>query len=188
VGLIGFSRTVFSVMTALTQGHNVVTAAAICDGIQAGYLEYMLGAGSTTGSVVQSEYDPMIGAAPFGEGLLKWLRNSPNFNLDKVKAPLMIQAFGADSGLFLWEPYAGLSYLHKPVDFLVLKTDEHVITNPQERLVTQGVNLDWFRFWLQGYEDPEPGKSPQYRRWEALCDMQNAEKTGGTSYCVPTKR
>jgi hypothetical protein len=29
-------------------------------------------------------------------------------------------------------------------------------------------NLDWFRFWLQGYEDPDESKRPQYVRWRAL--------------------
>jgi len=29
-------------------------------------------------------------------------------------------------------------------------------------------NLDWFRFWLQGYEDPDPDKHQQYVRWHAM--------------------
>jgi len=28
--------------------------------------------------------------------------------------------------------------------------------------------MDWFRFWLQGYEDPDPAKAEQYKRWGEL--------------------
>jgi hypothetical protein len=54
----------------------------------------------------------------------------------------------------------------------MINTDEHVITNPVERLASQGLTVDWFRFWLQGYEDPDPTKTEQYRRWRELRKMQ----------------
>jgi hypothetical protein len=38
------------------------------------------------------------------------------------------------------------------------------------RLVAQTGNVDWFRFWLQGYEDPDPTKQSQYARWRGLRD------------------
>ena len=89
----------------------------------------------------------MIGAAPFGEGLQQWLKRSPGFNLDKITTPLLINAEGrGDNLLEMWEPYAGLRYLHKPVDPIILNTDEHVLTNPAVRLASQGGSVDWFRF------------------------------------------
>ncbi len=57
---------------------------------------------------------------------------------------------------------------HKPVELVMLKTGEHEITNPAERLASQGGSVDWFRFWLQGYEDPDPAKADQYKRWREL--------------------
>jgi hypothetical protein len=33
-------------------------------------------------------------------------------------------------------------------------------------------NVDWFRFWLQGYVDTNPIKSAQYARWMALKKLQ----------------
>jgi hypothetical protein len=50
--------------------------------------------------------------------------------------------------------------------------DEHVITNPVERLASQGISVDWFRFWLQGYENPDPAKADQYKRWRELKKLQ----------------
>jgi hypothetical protein len=32
-------------------------------------------------------------------------------------------------------------------------------------LTVQGGAVDWFRFWLQDYEDPAPVKNEQYARW-----------------------
>ena len=73
---------------------------------------------------------------------------------------------------FMWEPYAALHYLHKPVELIILNTEEHVLTNPAVRLASQGGSVDWFRFWLQGYEDPNPSKAEQYQRWREMRKMQ----------------
>jgi hypothetical protein len=54
----------------------------------------------------------------------------------------------------------------------LVNTDEHVITNPVERLASQGLSVDWFRFWLQGYENPDPAKADQYKRWRELKKLQ----------------
>jgi hypothetical protein len=35
-------------------------------------------------------------------------------------------------------------------------------------------NLDWFRFWLQDYEDAAPEKREQYERWQGLRKLQCA--------------
>jgi hypothetical protein len=81
----------------------------------------------------------------------------------------LVVAAGGESLLYMmWEPYAGLRYLQKPVDLTLLNTDEHVLTNPAVRMASQGGSVDWFRFWLQDYEDPNPTKADQYARWREL--------------------
>jgi len=167
IGIIGFSRTCFSVMEMLTTSSLHLRAASITDGVMEDYLQYLLFADQLSG-----EADRMIGTPPFGEGLKQWLKRSPGFNLDKVSTPLLVNAEGPIDVLFMWQPYAGLHYLHKPVDFIMLNTDEHVLTNPAVRLASQGGSVDWFRFWLQGYEDPDPAKKEQYERWRGLRKMQ----------------
>jgi len=87
----------------------------------------------------------------------------------------------------MWEVYAGLRFLKRPVDLIMLNTDEHVLTNPAARMASQGGSVDWFRFWLQGYEDPSQEKAEQYRRWEKLCDMQVSQNPNQPSFCVRTK-
>jgi len=167
IGIVGFSRTCYYVMETLTTDSFHLRAASVTDGVMLDYFQYLL-------VDLSIEYDPMIGAKPFGVGLQQWLKRSPGFNLDKINTPLMVVGLGPVSLLTMWEPYAGLRYLHKPVDLIMLNTDEHVLTNPAVRLASQGGSVDWFRFWLQDYEDPDPSKAAQYARWRELKKMRDA--------------
>jgi dipeptidyl aminopeptidase/acylaminoacyl peptidase len=168
VGVIGFSRTCFHVMEMLTTSSFHVRAASITDGVMENYLQYML-----FPERFPTEANPTIGAPPFGQGLQEWLKRSPGFNLDKVGAPLLIVSREGPAGLLMmWEPYAGLYYLKKPVDLIMLNTDEHILTNPAIRMASQGGSVDWFRFWLQDYEDPISSKTEQYVRWRELRKMK----------------
>ena len=148
------------------------------DGVMENYFQYML---DPEGSA--HETNAIIGAEPFGAGLPQWLKRSPGFNLDKVATPLLVNTEGRGILLLgMWEPYAGLHYLHKPVDLIILNTDEHTLTNPAVRMASQGGSVDWFRFWLQDYEDPDPAKTEQYKRWRGLRKLQeeNERKSNGT--------
>lgn len=169
IGIIGFSRTCAYVMEMLTTGALHLKTASITDGMMGSYLQYMMSERFT-------DTESMIGAKPFGAGLQQWLKLSPTFNLDKVKAPLLVNAEGRSDVLFMWEPYAGLRYLEKPVDLIMLNTDEHVLTNPAVRMASQSGSVDWFRFWLQDYEDPDPAKVEQYKRWRELRKVQEANE------------
>jgi dipeptidyl aminopeptidase/acylaminoacyl peptidase len=167
IGIIGFSRTCFYVMEMLTTGSVRLKAASITDGVMGSYLQHMIwGGGHAT------DAEAVIGAKPFGQGLQEWIKRSPGFNLDRVNAPLLVNAEGRAGVLFMWEPYAGLHYLHKPVDLIMLNSNDHILTNPAVRMASQGGSVDWFRFWLQDYEDPDPAKAEQYNRWHELRTMQ----------------
>jgi len=178
IGIVGFSRTCFHVMEMLTTGSIRVKAASITDGFMVTYLQYMLASGD--GNRMAKEANPIIGAQPFGEDLQQWLKRSPGFNLDKITAPLLVVGEGPTSLLFMWEPYAGLRYLRKPVDLVMLHTDEHVLTNPAVRMASQGETVDWFRFWLKDEEDPDPAKAAQYVRWRKLRKLQEANENKST--------
>ncbi len=167
IGIIGFSRTCYYVMYMITDGLVHVKAAAVTDGVMGSYWQYI-----ANPERFSKEFNSMIGSAPFGEGLQLWLKRSPTFNIEKADTPLMIVGEGPYSLLFMWEPYAALRYLHKPVELMMLNTNEHVLTNPAVRMASQGGSVDWFRFWLQDYEDPDPAKAGQYNRWRELRKLQ----------------
>jgi hypothetical protein len=56
----------------------------------------------------------------------------------------------------------------KPVDLIYFPHGTHIHQAPLERLESQQGDVDWFRFWLQGYIDPNPSKCAQYLRWRRL--------------------
>ncbi len=171
VGIVGFSRTSYYVMEALTTSKLHFAAASISDGVDAGYFQYLIKI-DLDRDLNANEDEGMIGARPFAEGLQEWLRRSPEFNLDKVNTPLQVVALNRASVLLMWESYAGLRILNKPVDLIILPEGTHVLSNPAGRLASQGGTVDWFRFWLQGYEDPDPAKVKQYARWRELRKLQ----------------
>jgi dipeptidyl aminopeptidase/acylaminoacyl peptidase len=186
VGIIGFSRTCYYVMEALTRSSLHFSAATITDGVNEGYWQYIMEVDANSDSLAH-EANAINAATPWGAGLLLWLKNSPLFNMDKVTTPIQVVGEGRASVMSMWEPYALLRYQNKPVDLVMLNTEEHVLTTPAVRLASQGGTVDWMRFWLQGYEDPDTSKSEQYRRWESLCDRQAASNTGQPTFCVQAK-
>lgn len=187
IGLIGFSRTVYYVLEALTSNPVRFAAASVTDGVVYGYMEYL--SFLDFGENFEAHFaDAAIGARPFGAGLQVWLKRSPEFNMRKVTTPLLVMSLGRLSLFDMWEPYAVLRYLGKPVDLIMLNSDEHVLTNPAVRMASQGSSVDWFRFWLQGHESPNPVMAGEYRRWEKLCDMQKAQNPSHLTFCVPRRR
>jgi hypothetical protein len=85
-----------------------------------------------------------------------------------------VVASGRPYLVFMWEAYAALRLLKKPVDLILLAEDTHVLTNPAVRMASQGGTVDWFLFWLKGEEDFSPAKATQYARWRELRKLQSA--------------
>ncbi len=96
------------------------------------------------------------------------MARSPDFNLDRVRAPMRVVATAGDAVAEMWEPYAILEAMQRQVDLIILNSSEHVISDPKVRLAAQEGNVDWLRFWLQGYEDPAPSKTDHYLRWRKM--------------------
>jgi len=70
------------------------------------------------------------GAKPFGAGLEKWLSNAATFNLDRIQAPLRIEALGQVSLLGEWEIYSSLYQQGKPVDLVDIPDGQHILQKP----------------------------------------------------------
>ena len=166
VGLLGFSRTCYYVKYALTNSKQRFAAAVVSDGVDVGYMQYLVAAVARPQTA--SEFEAMIGSAPFGSGLQAWIERSPGFRLDRVRTPLLIQAFEPESLLDEWQWFAGLKRLGKPVGLLYLPTGTHVLVKPWDRRASEEATADWFWFWLLGKEDPDPAKGEQYARWNLL--------------------
>lgn len=185
VGIIGFSRTCWYVETALIHAPRRYAAASVTDGVDQSYVQAIMF------DVDRSPHEgtSIYGAAPFGTGLKKWIDSAPGFHFDRVQAPVMITAITAGSILEEWELYSSLRQQHKPVDFIYIPDGDHILQNPLERIASQQGNIDWFRFWLQDYEDPDPTKTSQYKRWEQLREMKKkiGDRSAGSSDSSSTR-
>lgn len=172
IGIIGFSRTCYHVLCAITDSPDSYAAATIADGVNYGYGQYLLTADQYGMAV---DYENNVGARPVGAGLNAWLQHCPTFHLDRIMAPLRIEAHDTFSLLSQWEVYAGLKAQRKPVDLVQLPYASHVVGRPVERMESQQGDVDWFRFWLKGEEDCDPAKAEQYARWRHLRELHEAD-------------
>jgi hypothetical protein len=168
VGIIGFSRTCWYVESTLVKDSGRFAAASIADGMDHGYMQSMLFDLDRPTSETQKLY----GAEPFGAGLEKWLTLSPPFNLNRVQTPVIITAIGPGSALAEWELYSSLHQQKKAVDLLYIPRGQHILQKPLDRLASQQMTVDWFRYWLQSYERPQPADPAQYERWGQLRDSR----------------
>jgi hypothetical protein len=170
IGLIGFSRTGLYVHYLLTHSRMAFRAAVIADGSDGGYTQYLQFLNAYPFTAADSEM--INGGAPFGGGLLLWLRSSPEFFLDQVKTPVLLQVTSTHNLPSMWAPYIGLKRLRKPVELMYLPTGSHIIEKPWDRLASQQSSVDWMAFWLKGEEDTNPLKTEKYRRWRELRKRQ----------------
>jgi len=168
VGIIGFSRASWYVETALEMYPKLFKAATIIDGIDQGYASYILLCPGLPSC--KNDHLAVNGGPPLGKELFHWLAVAPSFNLNRIQAPLRIEAIRWFSILQEWEIYSSLYQQRKPVDLIYIPDGQHILQQPQQRFVSQQGNVDWFRFWLQGYEAPDPAKKDEYQRWEQLTD------------------
>jgi dipeptidyl aminopeptidase/acylaminoacyl peptidase len=177
VGIIGFSRTCDNVMYAITQNPSLFAVATIANGFTYGPMGYFDIVDETVNNGAMKQWTLHYGGNPFADGQAAYLKENSIFNLRRVTAPLRIETHDPSIMLSDWESYAGLRSLGKPVDLIVLPYATHVVTMPVDVMESQQGDVDWFRFWLQGYEDPDHGKETQYIRWRHLRELKNANGT-----------
>jgi len=104
---------------------------------------------------------------PDGETAARWRELSPALNAARVKAPLLIQV--ADSEYLIGlQFYTALREHSKPVEMFIYADEWHLKNQPKHRYEIYQRNLDWFNFWLQDKEDPDPSKQEQYKRWRKM--------------------
>jgi hypothetical protein len=153
------------------------------------------------------EFDETYGGPPFGRTLKNWIDYSVSFNLDRIRTPLLMEEMGhgvstapgsqlepvaLDSSS---EVFSGLNHLNRPVELYLYPNEGHTPEHPQARLATMQRNVDWYRFWLQGYERLNPEDPSQYVRWEEMrrvqdeLDGQNRTiSTGPEKLTVPNEK
>jgi dipeptidyl aminopeptidase/acylaminoacyl peptidase len=96
-----------------------------------------------------------------------WQQISPALNIDKLTTPLLLQMPEQEYWGAL-EYYIPLRNKGAPTELYAFPQAPHNKVQPRQKLAAYDRNIDWFRFWLSDYEDPDISKAAQYSRWRAL--------------------
>jgi dipeptidyl aminopeptidase/acylaminoacyl peptidase len=184
VGIHGFSAYGIHVEQALVSDSIKLAAASVADASEYSAMNAVMWFGMPYPGMMSDER--MIGVPFWGDqNVATWVERDPTFHLDRVTSPLLIED---NQTSFPWfDVFARLRRQHRPVEFISLPGGDHVLSQPWQRLTAQEAVLDWYDFWLNGHEDPASAKHEQYARWEKLCDLQIAAKTGRAMFCVPSR-
>jgi hypothetical protein len=183
VGIHGYSRSSYWELYYLTHTSHPVAAGNCTDGVDMSYLQYLVFGMSSEGYAKTVELQN--GGKPWGKGLKSWSERAPGLLLDRIHTPLRLTAMSDPGGLLEeWEPFAGLRLQGKPVELFYQPDTVHNIVKPWERFASQQGTVDWFRFWLLGYERTEPvidaeetseQLRDQYARWHKLRALRDAD-------------
>jgi dipeptidyl aminopeptidase/acylaminoacyl peptidase len=132
----------------------------------AGFDRARLKAAFRTSGVVPAEGSPLLELA--------WSRRP-----EALASPLLINA-GQQEAMMGFEGIQALQDAGRPIEVRVFPDEMHIKYHPQSLAGVYANNLDWLKFWLQGYEDPDPALRDQYQRWRAMRGrLSPASSSGG---------
>lgn len=107
-------------------------------------------------------------------------------HIDAIEAPILLNLADRES-MYIMRLQRRLSDARKPFEAYIFPDEYHQKWQPAHRYAIYNRNLDWFRFWLQDYEDPSADKAEQYRRWRELRKLQCANPRSLRNYCPQQK-
>jgi dipeptidyl aminopeptidase/acylaminoacyl peptidase len=130
------------------------------------------------GKAADQDWEPK----PEGAGADFYRRIDLADHVDAIEAPILMN-------LAAYESYAAvrliryLSDADKAYDVYVFADETHVKWQPAHLQTIMNRNLDWFRFWLQDYEEPVAVKEEQYARWRKLRELQCRDPRSLRDFC-----
>jgi hypothetical protein len=170
VGIFGFSRGGFTARYVSVFPGRIRPAAALADDAYAASYVNLLGSMETGDANYIAWAAGPVGGRPFWQDKENWLAHSPNFNLERLRTPFLIVERGIAPATYIGhqETRAAARSIHAPFEHVTFPTATHQPHRPREREAFIRLSLDWFRFWLQDYEDPSPEKAEMYQRWRTM--------------------
>ncbi|SEM51693.1 Dipeptidyl aminopeptidase/acylaminoacyl peptidase [Pseudoxanthomonas sp. GM95] len=96
----------------------------------------------------------------------RWRQLSPQYAIDQIQIPVLFQMPEQE---YLYALDYAIPLLEQGrAELYAFPNEPHQKFQPRHKLAVYQRNLDWFRFWLQGVEDPDPGKDAQYAGWRKM--------------------
>jgi dipeptidyl aminopeptidase/acylaminoacyl peptidase len=161
IGLTGYSRGSTIVAHEITHT-NLFRAVSGASGAYSPYVYYMA---SKRFQGTFSQWG--LGGWPEAKSKMNWSQLAPELQADRIDTAVLNNdpdsEFLEDLAL-----YTSMRELGKPMELYIYPGELHHINQPRHRYQIYERNLDWFRFWLKGEEDPAPSKLAQYIRWRGL--------------------
>lgn len=114
----------------------------------------------------------------------RWRLLSPQFNLDKISTPVLFQ-MSEQEYLYALD-YAIPLIKENMADLYVFPNEPHLKFQPRHKLAVYTRNVDWFRFWLQNFEDKDPSKAAQYARWRKMREGMKYAQSSTPLACKKT--
>lgn len=166
VVLSGYSGSSGATTFALTQSSKFTAAIVTTGGsLDAGNCYLAANYGSCQALATQLGYGVPFDAR---DGFLK---SSPAWNADKIRAPLLMQLPESE--------YAGMMHLYgalieygRSVEMYVFPAAYHYKHHPRQRQTVYERNVDWINFWLRGIEPAGDDGERSALRWRAMRDRQ----------------
>src|SRR3546814_814359 len=97
----------------------------------------------------------------------RWRQISPAYFSERIKAPLLMQMAEEEYRAAL-DYYVPMVRAGAAVEMYAFPQAGHWKFLPRQKLASYERDLDWFRFWLQGFEDKDLRKAEQYARWRVM--------------------
>ncbi|NIK03073.1 Atxe2 family lasso peptide isopeptidase [Xanthomonas cannabis] len=107
----------------------------------------------------------------------RWKALSPAFKLERLRAPILFQ-HSEQEYLYALDYVIPLLRAQR-AELYVFPHEPHQKFQPRHKLAVYARNVDWFRFWLQDYQDDAPEKAAQYARWRAMKAAPAADRGRG---------
>ena len=102
----------------------------------------------------------------------QWREISVALNASRIAAPILIQASDREY-LAETQTYAALKEAGKAVELFVFPDEYHTKWQPAHKWAVYKRNVQWFEFWLQDMEEPDPLDPGQYERWRQLRELRS---------------
>lgn len=162
VGMGGLSFGSEVTMWTVTHSHVLAAASITSTLIEPNYYLFT----SLRGDAFSAELRKSWGLGAPEETPDRWRVISPMYQLDRVKAPILFQMPEQE---YLYSLGFTLPLVRNGrADLYVFPNETHQKFQPKHKLAAYERNLDWFRFWLQGYEDADQAKGGQYMYWRQI--------------------
>jgi dipeptidyl aminopeptidase/acylaminoacyl peptidase len=171
IAITGWSRAGWWTDYIVAHASFPILAATEIDNVQYDLNRYVIqnGEGSSWEDMVKN----WGGTRPWGPDAAAWHAQAIDWKIERSwRTAFLTQTHGPLSILRHQLQFAARKTLGIPAEFYVYFDASHSTKSPRHRLGSLSTHVDWFRFWLQGYEDPDPAKRAQYERWQKMRDTR----------------